>query len=477
MSERSLVEYFAEHENYHCGYCNSPDSNNSHGMWAHILTVQDYQDLIDRGWRRSGKFCYKPTMEQICCPLYTVRCHATNFQLSKSQKKVIKRVNRYLIHGIGANPDKKESCCKEDFEDNNVDCEVDDSSVMAANESEVNESSSMSTVCRAKRKPPKPGTGADPNKPAPRKAKEIRMEKKKQKLNQQQSTSTSESPATPPLANISQQKQSQGKTLEEHLDEPQKAKKVAHKLEIKLVPNHPPTTDFKYSFDDSYTVFRRYQMTIHKEKSSECTKQQFGDFLVNSPLEPRSLGPGLPTGFGSFHQHYILDGKIIAVGVIDILPHCISSVYFYYDPEYSFLSLGTYSALREIAMTRAIHHVYPKIEYYYMGYYVHSCPKMRYKGQYFPSYLLCPETYTWHPIEKCIPKLNQSRYCRFAESTVVDEDGDVNPDGILIFHDREEMSYEIYHALNPEANDQDEVMEYGKFVGKKCAMHMFLFRS
>lgn len=96
-------------------------------------------------------------MEQICCPLYTVRCHATNFQLSKSQKKVIKRVNRYLIHGIGANPDKKESCCKEDFEDNNVDCEVDDSSVMAANECAVNESSSLSTVCRAKRKPPKPG--------------------------------------------------------------------------------------------------------------------------------------------------------------------------------------------------------------------------------------------------------------------------------------------------------------------------------
>ena len=50
-------------------------------------------------------------------------------------------------------------------------------------------------------------------------------------------------------------------------------------------------------------------------------------------------------GYGSFHQHYILDGKIIAVGVIDILPCCVSSVYFYYDPEYSFLTLGTYSAL------------------------------------------------------------------------------------------------------------------------------------
>jgi len=22
------------------------------GMWAHTMTVEDYQDLIDRGWRR-----------------------------------------------------------------------------------------------------------------------------------------------------------------------------------------------------------------------------------------------------------------------------------------------------------------------------------------------------------------------------------------------------------------------------------------
>ena len=41
-----------------------------------------------------------------------------------------------------------------------------------------------------------------------------------------------------------------------------------------------------------------------------------------------------------------MDGKLIAVGVLDILPHCISSVYFYYDTDYSCLSLGKYSALR-----------------------------------------------------------------------------------------------------------------------------------
>lgn len=52
------------------------------------------------------------------------------------------------------------------------------------------------------------------------------------------------------------------------------------------------------------------------------------------------------TGFGSFHQQYWIDDRLIGVGVLDILPNCVSSVYFFYDPEYSFLSLGTYASLR-----------------------------------------------------------------------------------------------------------------------------------
>lgn len=57
---------------------------------------------------------------------------------------------------------------------------------------------------------------------------------------------------------------------------------------------------------------------------------------------------GFEPGFGSFHHQYWLDGKLVAVGVIDILPRCVSSVYLYYDPDYSYMSLGTYSALRYI---------------------------------------------------------------------------------------------------------------------------------
>lgn len=54
-------------------------------------------------------------------------------------------------------------------------------------------------------------------------------------------------------------------------------------------------------------------------------------------------GPAM--GYGSFHQQYWLDGELIAVGVVDILPKCVSSVYLFYDPNYSHLSLGTYGAL------------------------------------------------------------------------------------------------------------------------------------
>ncbi|CAM9562286.1 unnamed protein product, partial [Laminaria digitata] len=42
------------------GYC-KPDRKTSvsYGLLAKRLTCADYQELIDRGWRRSGTFVYK----------------------------------------------------------------------------------------------------------------------------------------------------------------------------------------------------------------------------------------------------------------------------------------------------------------------------------------------------------------------------------------------------------------------------------
>lgn len=117
---------------------------------------------------------------------------------------------------------------------------------------------------------------------------------------------------------------------------------------------------------------------------------------------------------GSYHQQYYLDKKLIAVGVVDMLVTCLSSVYFFYDPDFMALTLGTYGALREIAFVRQRAKDHPHFSKYYMGYYIHSCPKMRYKGNYNPSYLLCPETYKWKLLDDDLrDKLSKTKYCSF----------------------------------------------------------------
>ena len=61
--------------------------------------------------------------------------------------------------------------------------------------------------------------------------------------------------------------------------------------------------------------------------------------------------------------------------MIDLIPDGLSSVYLYYDPDEHHLALGKYTALKEIEFCQQ-----HGLKYYYMGYYIHSCPKMRYKG-------------------------------------------------------------------------------------------------
>lgn len=105
--------------------------------------------------------------------------------------------------------------------------------------------------------------------------------------------------------------------------------------------------------------------------------------------------------YGSYHQHYLINDKyLIAVGVVDVLPDCLSSVYSFYDPKLSsILNLGKLTALYEIEwVTRALR-FRPNLKYYYLGYYIHSCQKMRYKAEYKPSELLCPGRGKWTDFE------------------------------------------------------------------------------
>lgn len=74
-------------------------------------------------------------------------------------------------------------------------------------------------------------------------------------------------------------------------------------------------------------------------------------FSLFNPPQAEYSPDGPEVGYGSFHQQYLLDGRIVAVGVIDILPTCVSSVYLYYHPDFASLSLGSYSALRLVHRT------------------------------------------------------------------------------------------------------------------------------
>lgn len=161
----------------------------------------------------------------------------------------------------------------------------------------------------------------------------------------------------------------------------------AHRFEVTLEP-----ADFTA---EKFALFRNYQSHVHKETPSEVTQTGFKRFLCSSPLQStvRQVN-GKSQQLGSYHQCYRLDGRLIAMGVLDLLPHCVSGVYMLYHSDYEKWQFGKLSALREAAL--AIEGGY---RYYYMGYYIHTCTKMRYKGDYKPQYVLDPESYDWNPLD------------------------------------------------------------------------------
>ncbi|KAM4599717.1 LOW QUALITY PROTEIN: arginyl-tRNA--protein transferase 1 [Fundulus diaphanus] len=494
----TIVEYFGGDDGYRCGYCKNEKGNFSHGMWSHTMTVQDYQDLIDRGWRRSGKYVYKPIMKKTCCPQYTIRCHALKFQPSKSHKKVLKKMSKFISSGElpeaqeggepmdsvceEAGPREPAKVCQSDMKRvaiTDIKQEVPNCAVVAdvqknavdsaaASSKNSQDDSASASDGRAAAKAPKPGLGADPSRPPCRKA-NLRKERRLQK-DQNRQHGDGASPPKPACTN-------QPKTLEGFMSEPLEGSS-SRRLEVRLVRSNPPSPQFKASFDASYQVYKLYQMAIHKDPPDKPSESQFRRFLCDSPLEAEHSPDGPEMGYGSFHQQYWLDGRIVAVGVIDILPTCVSSVYLYYHPDFESLSLGSYSALREIAFTRQLQKQSPKLCYYYLGFYIHSCPKMRYKGQYRPADLLCPETYAWVSIERCVPLLDSSRYARLNQDPDAGDARALKDVGrALVLHRRAVMPYVVYSLKRKGPSDEAEVKQYASLVGQDCAERILLYRS
>ena len=361
---------------------------NNQGLVFDKLTVSDYKALLDRGWRRSGRYVYKPTMEVTCCPLYTIRCDAATFQPSKSQRKVIRKVQNYMHQGASHDDDRKRI--------------------------KVEASTTPAPLDKDKRK-----IGAEsPESINPRrvegllKSKVIRKQKHLEKLlkagkevsrkdNQGKFTKSKELKDLMPEHN--------NFVINKKILQSQENSK--HRFELRLVKADLSDAEFMASLKESYEVYREYQIKIHKESPQDCDLESYAEFLCDSPLV-RETAAELGLVYGSYHQQYLVDERIVCVAVLDLLPGCVSSVYLYYHPDWwgaqPSLSPGTYSALREIQLTKEV-----GLPYYYMGYYSHNLNKMKYKGRFLPSHLLSPSLLSWHDITRCSQILEKQKLDSF----------------------------------------------------------------
>ena len=334
---------------HECGYCKNntteqKDTSVSYGVVSETMAIEDYQNLMMCGWRRSGTYYYKPTMHKTCCPQYTIRLRVNDFKMSKSQKKVLKNVDKFL--------------------------------------NTIRDDTSFSTEENLK------------------------------------------------ISSVF--------TMKPNIKPEEFSPNSKSRLTIEL--------DYPTSTSEKFELYKQYQVEVHKDNPEKVTESGFKRFLVDSSLVDTNNSPkpdtlhmlntNSTTGsnnsnstdnnsntsntttstsnnntfqYGTYHQLYRLDNKLIAVGIVDILPTGLSSVYLFYDNSYKQLALGKYTALKEIEFCKTHH-----FEYYYMGFYIHSCEKMRYKGEYKPSELLCPTTLQWYSLDNiCENILNRYRFSPF----------------------------------------------------------------
>ncbi|KAF9572242.1 Arginyl-tRNA--protein transferase 1 [Mortierella alpina] len=377
LSDLSVVTPYGSNVSS-CGYCKSTAGSRTYGMTIKSSSIEAGEGMS------SGRYLYKPNLRDSCCPQYTIRMKANEFEASKHQRQVVNRFNHYIQEGddnferdIKAR--QRESVSSETA----TSAEADTPSVAASDTPVASGSGPEST-------PPATTQG---KKQKPRKAPKNASTDLKTRI------SSSEYLLTPEI------------TSWKH-----RFRLMDTRMKTKLEPSS--------CTDEKHALYVKYQMQIHHDPRSKCQVRNFKNFLVDTPLTPskETTWTEEDPGFGSFHQCYYLDEKLIAVSVIDILPECVSAVYFFYDPDYSVLSLGKYSAQREIALAQTLNSKpgYEELKYYYMGFYIFTCQKMTYKGQFHPSFLLDPETYNWIEFKTCQEILKKQRYSCFERPTIMD---------------------------------------------------------
>ena len=136
-----------------------------------------------------------------------------------------------------------------------------------------------------------------------------------------------------------------------------------------------------------YDLYNSYNHLKHNK--SVQSEFSYCEHVVDCPVQYQVID-----GFeyGTFHQLYRMDGRLVAVGVIDVVPNGIVSIYMWYDmsKEITKLSFGTYSALKEIEYAQKLSQQNPNIKYYYLQGWNGNNHKLSYKANYEPEEFFSP---------------------------------------------------------------------------------------
>ncbi|SMP86859.1 arginine-tRNA-protein transferase [Epsilonproteobacteria bacterium SCGC AD-311-C15] len=117
-------------------------------------------------------------------------------------------------------------------------------------------------------------------------------------------------------------------------------------------------------------LFKKYHLYMKDKKDweyQEATPQSYYNSFVDGYND-----------FGYEVLYYDAD-KLIGVDLIDILDDGVSSIYFYYDPDYVDYSLGKLSLYNQIKFAQK-----SAKKWIYLGYYVQGCSSLSYKSEYKP---------------------------------------------------------------------------------------------
>ena len=178
--------------------------------------------------------------------------------------------------------------------------------------------------------------------------------------------------------------------------------------------------------EERFLLYKKYQETVHKERKN-LPPSDHNDYWGNSILErgkkipipsnikEKTKHPELyPEFYGTYNLIHRIDNKIVAVSVIDILPHMLISDYCYYDPDLSFLDLGVFTVIREIEYMKSFNSLIDNnFIYYTLGEMSETVKKLKYKGNYRPTEIMDYYTGKYVYLTEEIKKIIGDNKCHF----------------------------------------------------------------